>query len=658
MTYEFVVTDTDGRLRAHPFPGRRFVVGAGPDCQLRLEGLGLCSAHAEVELDSEDRPWVRDLTGRGLVWINSEAISHGAIPHGAEVRLGELQLTLRARAKTSAAASAPPPRLPRTKQTPKAALLPGTAVDGRYRVLRRLAAGGMGEVYLAEHIQLGKPVALKVMLRELTCDPKFVARFKREAIAASRIGQQNIVDVFDFGQTADGSMYFVMEYLNGETLGAALRRQGAMASPRVIRVSLQIARALAAAHAQGIIHRDLKPENVMLVQRPEQRDFVKVLDFGVAKVAPPPGENGFTAVGMVMGTPRYMAPEQARALPVDARTDVYALGLIVYELLAGRAVFADGSAAALIIKQVSQPPPPLRPGPIGAVPAVLEELVFQMLQKEPGARPQTMDEVVKRLRVLEGALTPETTPEPARGPLATPAWFDLVRPTAPQLAPKPAADDGRPGDLEADEPEPEALAEPIPSTLRPVRANPMPPSTRPRTWRLADWTLERWQPGTRQLALVLAALLAVSGVALAYLLGDWPTPSGPQLGALPRPAAPSVEPAEAAEPVTDPAPNAEKVEAPPAAPRPVKLLVLSRPAGAEVYAGEQRLGRAPLDLTRDQGTSLELRLVLEGHKPQAVTAHFGPGGPRALTAQLERTPVKAAKPPPRAVNPDDPRVLK
>ncbi len=280
-------------------------------------------------------------------------------------------------------------------------LPPGSIIDGRYEIVDKLAAGGMGEVYKALHVELGKPMALKVMLPELSADREFVARFKREAIAASRIGQQNIIDVSDFGQTPNGRFYFVMEFLDGLTLASVSHREGALSAQRAVAITAQVARALAAAHAQGIVHRDLKPENIMLLQRPGQRDFVKVLDFGVAKVATGRGEGGHTAVGMVVGTPQYMSPEQARAVPVDARSDIYALGLILYELLAGRPTFSAETPSMLMVKHVTEPPPPLPPGD---TPVELSELIFQMLEKDPDARPQTMEAVLEVLDMLEARL--------------------------------------------------------------------------------------------------------------------------------------------------------------------------------------------------------------------------------------------------------------
>lgn len=216
-------------------------------------------------------------------------------------------------------AGPPPPAAAPVKPEPAPA---DQVIDGRYRVLERLAAGGMGEVLKVEHIELGKKLALKVMRPALSSDEEFVGRFKTEAVAVSRIGHPNIIDVTDFGRTPEGRFYFVMELLDGLTLASALHRGGPMTVGRVAKVGSQAARALAAAHAVGIVHRDLKPENLMLVRRGEEADVVKVLDFGVAKVHVAAGGSTQTVAGLVVGTPMYMSPEQARAVPVDHRTDI------------------------------------------------------------------------------------------------------------------------------------------------------------------------------------------------------------------------------------------------------------------------------------------------------------------------------------------------
>lgn len=321
------------------------------------------------------------------------------------------------------------PALPETKPSNTEPAPAETIIDGRYRVLERLAAGGMGEVLKVEHLELGRKLALKLMLPALSSDEEFVARFKTEAVAVSRIGHPNIIDVTDFGRTPDGRFYFVMELLEGLTLASTLHRGGPMPVERVARVGAQAARALAAAHAVGIVHRDLKPENVMLVQRGEARDVVKVLDFGVAKVHVSAGGTGQTVAGLVVGTPMYMSPEQARALPVDHRTDIYSLGLILYELISGRTPFTGETPPILMVKHVTERPPALQPGPVEGVPGELESLIFRMLEKEQAKRPQSMAEVAE---TLEGLMAPRTsgrTPKvepPLEAPKSKLPWLVLA----------------------------------------------------------------------------------------------------------------------------------------------------------------------------------------------------------------------------------------
>jgi predicted unusual protein kinase regulating ubiquinone biosynthesis (AarF/ABC1/UbiB family) len=200
----------------------------------------------------------------------------------------------------------------------------GETIDGRYIVRELIGEGGMGRVYLAKHLDIGKKVALKILHPVYTRSPDVVARFRREARAASKIGHPNIVDVTDSGTTPGGSVYFVMEYLDGVELADVIAREGAMDATRALGIGTQMCRALAAAHNAGIIHRDLKPENVFLVVREGTTDFVKILDFGIAKSAEleEQRKERLTHPGMAMGTPEYMAPEQAAGRPADARSDV------------------------------------------------------------------------------------------------------------------------------------------------------------------------------------------------------------------------------------------------------------------------------------------------------------------------------------------------
>ncbi|MBA3818215.1 MAG: protein kinase [Deltaproteobacteria bacterium] len=268
----------------------------------------------------------------------------------------------------------------------------GSEVDGRYRVIELIGEGGMGKVYLAEHVEIGKRVALKVLHPSYSRMPDLVERFRREARAASKIGHPNIVDVTDSGTTGDGSVYFVMEFLEGVELGSIIEREGAIEVARCLRIASQICRALAAAHAQGIVHRDLKPENVFLITRDGATDVVKVLDFGIAKTteAEAARERRLTSPGMAMGTPEYMSPEQAAGRPADARCDVYALGAIIYEMVTGNAPYSGENFMEILTKKATQDPPPpssVRQG----LSQTVSDLVMSAMARDPDDRPQTME---------------------------------------------------------------------------------------------------------------------------------------------------------------------------------------------------------------------------------------------------------------------------
>ncbi len=268
----------------------------------------------------------------------------------------------------------------------------GMVIDARYRVVELVGEGGMGKVYLAEHVEIGKRVALKVLHPSYSRMPDLVERFRREARAASKIGHPHIVDVTDSGTTADGSAYFVMEFLEGVELGSVIEREGALEVARAVRIATQICRALSAAHVAGIIHRDLKPENIYLTIRDGNADFVKVLDFGIAKTteAEEARERKLTSPGMAMGTPEYMAPEQAAGRPADARCDVYALGAILYEMLTGVPPYQGDNFMEILTKKATVDPVPaghLR----SAIPAVVSALVAQAMARNPDDRPPSME---------------------------------------------------------------------------------------------------------------------------------------------------------------------------------------------------------------------------------------------------------------------------
>ncbi|MFH0901866.1 MAG: serine/threonine-protein kinase [Pseudomonadota bacterium] len=268
----------------------------------------------------------------------------------------------------------------------------GQLVDGRYRVRALIGEGGMGRVYEAEHVEIGKRVALKILHPVYSRTPEVVERFRREARAASRIGHPNIVDVTDSGTTGDGSIYFVMEHLEGVELAAVIERENRLDVHRALHIGMQICRAVAAAHNAGIIHRDLKPENIFLVVREGIPDFVKVLDFGIAKSAEldESRRERLTHPGMAMGTPEYMAPEQAAGKPADARSDVYAVGAIVYEMLTGNPPYEGENFMEILTKKATiEPPSPREFRP--EISENVEKVVLRALARDPDERPQSME---------------------------------------------------------------------------------------------------------------------------------------------------------------------------------------------------------------------------------------------------------------------------
>lgn len=285
--------------------------------------------------------------------------------------------------------------------------LVGKVLDGRYEVQCVIGEGGMGVVYQARHTTLGKVLAIKV-LRGDHLDDNSMRRFKQEAQSASAIGHENIVDVMDFGTLPDGATYFVMEHLAGCSLKAALNTSRTpFHVSRAVHVARQICAALAEAHARGVVHRDLKPDNIFLVKRGEDHDFVKVLDFGIAKVNT--GTNTLTRAGQVFGTPHYMSPEQCAGAHVDARTDIYALGVILYEMVSGSVPFEADNWMAILSLHLYESPQRLGEQPLAHdVPQALEAVIMKCLIKNPDQRYQSMTELMADLeRIYHGVRTPK-----------------------------------------------------------------------------------------------------------------------------------------------------------------------------------------------------------------------------------------------------------
>ena len=285
--------------------------------------------------------------------------------------------------------------------TSKRDALFGQVLAERYRILDLIGKGGMGKVYLAEHVALGKKVAVKVLNPAYTNRPDQVKRFLREAKAASTIGHENVIDITDFGEMANGQVFFAMEYLQGDDLGKLLKKSGPMPWGRARRVLLQICRALQAAHSKGIIHRDMKPENCFLIHRNGIRDFVKVLDFGIAKFLEENrdgGSNPLTQIGALIGTPEYMAPEQIHGDAADLRMDVYAVGCIMYQLLTGNLPFTDKTMYGVLSQQVNaKPVPPRQLAPDAEIPPEVEAIVLRAMEKDKNVRYQSMAELIEAI---------------------------------------------------------------------------------------------------------------------------------------------------------------------------------------------------------------------------------------------------------------------
>lgn len=277
--------------------------------------------------------------------------------------------------------------------------LTGAVLAGRYRLRRLLDRGGMGYVYYGEHIAIGKRVAVKVLTSQTASSENHRTRLLREARACSRIAHENVVDITDFGEAPNGSVFLVMELLQGETLAATLDREGPLPWARAKSIILQICRALHAAHRLGILHRDVKPDNCFRIKRGGNRDFVKMFDFGLAKILRDGGDRPLTSNGTIFGTPEYMSPEQTRGAQVDHRSDLYSTGIILYELVTGTVPFRGDHFMEVFKQQVSaKPTPPSELNP--AVSQALERVILKAIAKDPAKRFASMQELATALTAV------------------------------------------------------------------------------------------------------------------------------------------------------------------------------------------------------------------------------------------------------------------
>jgi len=426
--------------------------------------------------------------------------------------------------------------------------LVGSVLAGRYVVKSRIGEGGMGLVYEGLHRDIDKRVAIKVLRDDLSRRPDVVARFRQEAKSASRIGHENIVDISDFGETTGGASYFIMEFLDGEDLGNVLGREVTVDADRVCGIVLQCCRALSATHAKGIVHRDIKPENIFLTKRDGVDDFVKIVDFGIAKMSDietdgAPGRK-LTKTGMIFGTPEYMSPEQAAGKDLDHRVDVYALGIILYECLAGRVPFEGDTFMGVLTQHLFAELPPIDElNPNAKVSRELELVIRKALAKDPDDRYQDTEELAEAVScALDGRLSRATvkTPPSAFGP-----------PSLSYLAPVPHR------------------------------------------------KTSRWVWATT----VSAVVAALAWVALGPMAGQWSEADASTASAELNPPAELAEPTEALEPLLG---NVEPVLTF------VNVHVATDPAGARITLddGSEACAAAPCTLAAERGSTLVIRAKL------------------------------------------------
>jgi tRNA A-37 threonylcarbamoyl transferase component Bud32 len=544
---------------------------------------------------------------------------------------------------------------------------------GNYRILARIGTGGMGAVYLAEHPLIGKRVALKAIHRELSGNREVISRFFNEARAVNKIGNEHIVEIHDFGQAPGGEHFFIMEYLEGQTLAQVLERERGLRVPRALHVAAQIAAALAAAHAAGIVHRDLKPDNIMLVPRLGDPDFVKVLDFGLAKMFADGGAQ-LTAAGVVLGTPQYMSPEACESRKtLDHRTDIYALGVLLFQMVTGQVPFDGDTMGDILIKQVIHAPPAPR-GLNPEIPPSVEQIILRCLAKQPDARFPTMLALRDALRDPERYLasSPPVMPaapvaaaqaaqartlflDPQAG--APPPPVGPAGPAMPLRPPPPsviAAPDQRtvfgapastsPPPFGGTGPLPVVGAAPSAKTIAMVPDLQHPEPVQNRTMVIATPPGYSARPPRKLWPLVLAAVVvtAIGGGVLAVVTQ----------GEAPALAAVDATVASNAAAVAATADAALPVDAPPA-PVTARLRVESVPDGAEVSTGDGKpLGATPMTLEVAIGT--ELVLVFRHPDTKEKRKDVTVDGDATITTELEKLERPAPRKPRRPGKPKPP----
>ena len=541
----------------------------------------------------------------------------------------------------------------------------GRVLNDRYRIVEAIGHGGMGRVYKAVQSPLDRLVALKILGAGHDRDPNFYKRFFLEASVTARLTHPNTITLYDYGRTDDGIFFIAMEFLDGRTLSQAIQAEGPLAQERVIHIAQQICRSLREAHALGIIHRDLKPANVMLLRQQDDHDFVKVLDFGLVKFFSGEGpENDITNAGTFMGSPHYIAPEQARNQGPDQRCDIYSLGILLYHMLTGRVPFTAPAPVDIILKHLHEAPvPPRELRPELAIAPELEQVVLRCMAKGRDERFQSMDELLFELKAVRALVTGSSGPQPVPAGHDTQPMKSAPSAAGGQIPPTP-----QPGTRTPSQPMSAMRATPARGT--PHGGRPPPPPLEAiveveewtwasrrraaeewirREWaekrRLAKtWVEDHWE--TLRIALP-PVLILMAGIVTAVVVVRAPSPvleevpeSVPADAIAPAAPAP-VQPVGVAaptaptpmQPVQPLAPAAQEqpaVVTGPAAPAPTQpvqapavgttlVTLTSTPAGAEVHDADDRfLGTTPFDLRVPSNQPLQLTLRQHGYRAASV----------------------------------------
>jgi serine/threonine-protein kinase len=501
---------------------------------------------------------------------------------------------------------------------------------GNYLVTQKLGEGGMGAVYLAEHPSIGKKVALKVLHPEFATNEEVAQRFFNEAKAVNAIGHPNIVDIIDYGVIQAGAsgkermVYFIMEYLAGTTLSQVIRTDSPMPPERALMIALQAGDALAAAHRAGIVHRDLKPDNMILIQRGRDRDFVKLLDFGIAKLTGDSAGSHRTKTGLVLGTPAYMSPEQCEGRAnVDHRTDVYALGIVLYEMLVGRVPFIGEGYGEILVQHLTQRP--IEPSRYRMMSPHVEVVVLKALEKMAQMRYPTMDEFMRAMSDPVGFVE-------AHGGVPTFLQTTLMPSSAPLPPIRPT-----PGPLNT----PLPMYTPPPGTLSPV----------PTTLGAAAGQAVGGKKNMAGFVVAGVAVVAAAIVAIVFVTRD--TSSAAKSGSADDPKGSAIvadkgsaivehDPKGSAAVATDTGSaktvmkgSADTGSATIVEPTTVELKITSTPPGAEILANEFATGKkTPATLTVPRNVHQQIALRLKGYEDKTVDVD--PQLPQQLTVELKK----------------------